>query len=126
MFGRPTLFISLLLMLPLPALAQPGAVPPSYSISPSFNGLNITYFAKQDTFKIVLYVINHEKFPVICDAHYASGSDKQNVREETLEAEKGTAFKFTYGRHGNHIQLKLLCVKPGSPEHLKHSESEDE
>lgn len=124
MFRPATLLFFLSLVLPAAALAQPGAVPPSYSVSPSFNGLNITYFIKQDTFKISLYVINHEKFPVICDAHYTSGSDKQNIREETLESEKGTAFKFTYGRHGNHIQLKLLCVKPGSPEHLHKTEPE--
>lgn len=114
------------LLLPSIALAQPGAVPPTYSVSPVFNGLNVTYYVKADTFKIALYVINHETYPVICDANYSSGPDKQNKAEETINPEKGTVFKFTYGRRSNHVLLRVICVKPGSPEHLHHIEPEDD
>lgn len=126
MFRFISLLIALAFVLPSVALAQPDAVPPTYSVSPTFNGMNVTYYVKADTFKISLYVINHETYPIICDANYSSGPDKQNKSEETLDPEKGAVFKFTYGRRSTHVLLRVICVKPGSPEHLHHNGTEDD
>ena len=94
------------------ALAIPPPAPP-HSLVPTLSGLNISTFVKKDRVKIVLYVINHEKYPVLCDAEYISGPDKQNTAEKILQPDKADEFRFTYGRNGDDIQLFLQCIDPG-------------
>lgn len=93
------------------SLAMPDA-PPSHSFSPTLNGLNIATLVKKDRVKITLYVVNHETFPVLCDAQYSSGPEKQDAPEITLPANKADAFKFVYGRRGDSVSLNLICINP--------------
>jgi len=87
---------------------------PPYSISPDINNLNISYFARQDKVKITLYVINHEKFPVICDTRYESGPDKQHKLEQHIAPDKAVSFSYDYsnkqGGDPHRILLELQCV----------------
>ena len=86
--------------------------PVSHSVSPELNGLNINYLTKTDRIKISLYVVNHEPFPVLCDAQYQSGPDKQEVIEKTIPGQgKADSFKVHYGRRSESIILRLQCIK---------------
>jgi len=85
--------------------------PPPFSISPSLNGLNVNYFTHQDRAKLALFVVNHEKSAITCDAEYTSGPEKQNKRDEIILPEKAIEFKFIYGRHGTNVFVSLVCVK---------------
>lgn len=93
------------------SFALPEVAPP-HSLLPDLNGLNISTMVKKDRVKITLYVVNHEAFPVVCDAQYISGPEKQDVGEITLPAGKADAFKFGYGRHGDDVLLSLICIDP--------------
>jgi len=85
---------------------------PSYSIDPSLNGLNIAYFVKQDKVKATLYLVNHEKYAVICDAEYTSGPEKKRAHDQTIPTEKAVSFAFDYGRRASEIHLAIVCIKP--------------
>jgi hypothetical protein len=87
--------------------------PPPHSLSPNLNGLNISTMVKKDRVKIMLYVVNHESFPVVCDAQYRSGPEKQDVPQITLPSGKADVFKFGYGRNGDKVLLDLICIDPG-------------
>jgi hypothetical protein len=94
------------------ALAIPPA-PPPHTLFPELNGLDIAYVVKKDRMKIQIYVINREKFDVICDAQYINGPDKQDTREIIIPGNgKADKFRFNYGRGGESIHLRLLCVNP--------------
>lgn len=86
--------------------------PPPHSLSPTLNGLNIATMVKKDRAKISLYVINHEKIPVLCDAQYKSGPEKTDAPQITIPAGKADFFKFSYGRHGDDVLLQLVCIDP--------------
>lgn len=110
----PRLYLSTLLFLLLAsgtAHAMPEE-PPPHSLSPQLSGLNISTYVKKDPIKIVLYVINHEKFEVLCDAQYRSGPDTQDLPEITIPAGKADAFRFTFGRRSESVLLNLICVDP--------------
>lgn len=100
-----------LLLISTAVLAMPEA-PPPHSLSPILNGLNISTMVKKDRAKLTLYVINHEHFPVVCDAQYKSGPEKLDHPQITIPADKADFFKFNYGRHGDNIILQLICVDP--------------
>lgn len=85
---------------------------PSYSISPSLNGLNISYFAKQDQVKINLYLVNHERFPVLCDAEYSGGPDKVDTPEQTVATDRAVEFRFPYPKAADNVVIQLICKKP--------------
>jgi len=85
---------------------------PAYSIQPSINGLNIAYFAEQDKVKITLYLVNHERFSVLCDARYQGGPDSKDTREQTALPEKAIAFAFSYPSKTKQVVVELICVKP--------------
>jgi len=106
------LFTLLFALAAAQALAIPAPAPP-HTLSSTLNGLNVATMVKKDRVKITLYVINHEKFPVICDAQYRSGQEKQDVPQITLPANKADTFRFTYGRRGDNVALQLICIDPG-------------
>lgn len=109
---RPYSLIFLLwLLTTAKCLAMPEP-PPPHSLSPVLNGLNIATYIKKDRVKIMLYVINHEAFPVLCDAQFSSGQDKQEATEINIPADKADVFRFTYGRLGDSILLNLICIDP--------------
>lgn len=109
---RTTLLPALFALLVTPAaLALPDIVPP-HSLSPALNGLNIATMVKKDRAKIMLFVINHEKFPVLCDAQYRSGPQKKDTAAIVIAADKADAFKFSYGRSGDDVLLQLICIDP--------------
>jgi len=93
-----------------PCLAMPDVIPPA-SIEPSLNGLNIAYLFKQDKVKIIVYVVSHEKNPVICDTEYQGGPDKQHNAEQTVMPGKAVSFGYTYARKTGSIIIQLLCVR---------------
>ena len=84
---------------------------PTYSISPTTNGLTINYFAKQDNAKISLYLVNQESFRVTCQARYESGPERKSSGEQILAPTKAVAFYFDYGRHSKDIKLAFVCIK---------------
>lgn len=92
-------------------LAMPDTIPP-VSVVPTLNGLNIAYLLKQDPIKVNIYVINHEKFPVICDTEYESGPDKKRSLERQVLPEKAISFGYDYAKKTGSIILQLVCVKP--------------
>jgi len=106
------LFSLLLLLASTQTLAVP-APEPTHSLSPTLNGLNISTMVKKDRVKIMIYVVNHEPFPVLCDAQYRSGQEKLDVPEITFPAGKADVFRFAYGRRGDHVVLRLICIDPG-------------
>jgi hypothetical protein len=108
---RFLILVSSLLLASMDILAMPEE-PPPHSLSPTLNGLNIATLVKKDRAKLMLYVINHEKFPVLCDAQYKSGPEKSDQPQITIPAGKADFFKFNYGRHGDDILLELVCVDP--------------
>jgi hypothetical protein len=91
-------------------LAMPDTIPPAYVV-PTLNGLNIAYLMKQDQIKVNIYVINHEKFPVICDTEYESGPDKKRSLEREVMPGKPVAFGYDYAKKTGHIILQLVCIK---------------
>lgn len=99
-------------------------VPPPHSISPALNGLNVSTFVKKDRMRIVLYVFNHESFPVVCDAQYVSGPEEKDSREKTISAGKAEDFKFNYGRRGDEVVLRLICIDPQNNASVKKTPDE--
>jgi len=106
------LYFSILwLLVAVESFAMPEA-PPPHSLSPTLNGLNISSMVKKDRVKIMLYVVNHEAFPVVCDAQYSSGPEKQDAADITFPPGKADVFRFNYGRNGDKVLLELICVNP--------------
>jgi len=117
LFALPSLLVA------AGALALPEA-PPPHSLSPDLNGLNVSTMVKKDRVKIMLYVVNHETIPVLCDAQYSSGPEKQDTPEITLAPGKADVFKFGYGRSGDAIVLNLICIDPNK-EHPAENPTDD-
>ncbi len=103
-----------LLCLGMSSLGHGFDEPPNYSVNSIQNGLNVSHFVKRDRLKISLYLVNHETFPIVCDAQYTSGPDKQDAKDKTLKADKAVAFKFRYGRNTNTVKLTYICIDPAA------------
>jgi len=103
--------IAILGLLSTSALAFIDA-PPPYKIRPILHGLNIHHFVKQDRAKTKLYLLNKEKFTVLCDAEYHGGPDHRNAREQYVEPGEAVIFKFSYGRAVKDFTLTYMCVNP--------------
>ena len=118
-FSKKIAFVLSLLLLSISAsyshrlLAFSDVVPGS-SVSTKLHHLNVTYHVKKNKLRITLYVINHESFPILCDAQYRSGPDKKNKPEKILKAGEVIPFIFYYDREKTFIHLALICEKPPS------------
>src|SRR5690606_24534565 len=83
---------------------------PQYQVLPQLKGLVVNYNVTSSSVETTLYVTNHERIPVVCDANMATNRQEiSKGRDTTIAPGKTAAFSFRHGRSITDVRLYLMC-----------------
>jgi hypothetical protein len=85
---------------------------PAYRVFPQLNALSVNYHVLSGEISTTLYAVNHESFPIICDAVMNNNKQEKNRGREThVEPGHTAAFTFKHRRWIESIELYLICER---------------
>ena len=92
---------------------------PRYQVFPQLKGLVVNYNVSSSTVETTLYVTNHERRSVICDANMITNrQETSNGRDTVIAPGKTALFSFRHGKSITDVRLYLMCEadKTATPE----------
>lgn len=92
---------------------------PNYRVFPQLKGLVVNYNVSTSNVETTLYVTNHERRSVICDANMITNRQETSKgRDTVIPAGKTVPFSFRHGKSITDVRLYLMCEadKNAAPE----------
>ena len=112
---RNTLTALAIFLISITALANG----PRYQVFPQLKGLVVNYNVSSSNVETTLYVTNHERRSVICDANMITNrQETSNGRDTVIAPGKTALFSFRHGKSITDVRLYLMCEadKTATPE----------
>lgn len=83
---------------------------PNYQVFPQLKNLKISYHVETRKKQTTIYVTNHEKSSVVCDAMLNTNKQEKIKKQETLVAPgKTISFSFIHGIAITDVRIYLMC-----------------
>ncbi|MEZ5435311.1 MAG: hypothetical protein R3E67_01425 [Pseudomonadales bacterium] len=83
---------------------------PNYRVFPQLKGLVVNYNVSTSNVETTLYVTNHERRSVICDANMITNrQETSNGRDTVVPPGKTVLFSFRHGKSITDVRLYLMC-----------------